>query len=461
MRKSGGEYEKEATAPRHGGGAPKPASVKAITGATPVKQYVEKIETEIESEEITAKKKTSSSTGARNVKGKGVGKPAEKARRRNPLPVLTEEVDVTEWNWEVVPQNHSTPKNQKTDTRGGTNETREDARKECTDEVTEDGYRVTNLIYTPAGSLIGRTIGKVGEDEEAEKQGSPKPPTGPTPAGGRGHPGNLEQQEGQHEAEEQGQQAQPTENRNQKEQTNEGGDKELNWADDPWTYMPTAKNDEEANKEKDKEKEKEPTPREVGGIRGEAGRVWADKNKGQPRRGYQKEMSKEKCYRCGRLGHTFYKCDYTRHALGYGLWWGEGDCYHCGQQHPVVRCPKLRGRCWGCGERGHAKETCPLKEELAWEERICKLCHSIEHVQDDCPLRTTTQNQLFQRSIEHARPESECEKRMEEGENPEPPTPTAVARPTPDTHHLQYSQVVSGAMSQVERTGEVDKTGGG
>ena len=84
MRKSGGEYEKEATAPRHGGGAPKPASVKAITGATPVKQYVEKIETEIESEEITAKKKTSSSTGARNVKGKGVGKPAEKARRRNP-----------------------------------------------------------------------------------------------------------------------------------------------------------------------------------------------------------------------------------------------------------------------------------------------------------------------------------------------------------------------------------------
>ena len=186
-------------------GPPKPARTRAITGETPVKQHVEKIES----------KETPSSTGAQKVKGKVVRKPAEKARRRIPLPVLKEEVDVAEWGWEIVPQNHSTPKG-------------EDVRKECTEEVTENGYRVTDLIHTPAGSLIGRT-------EEAEKQGSPKPPPGPKPGGGKGHPSYLEQQEGQDEAEEPGHQAQAT------EQTDAGGEKVLNWADDPWTYSPTAK----------------------------------------------------------------------------------------------------------------------------------------------------------------------------------------------------------------------------
>ena len=183
------------------------------------------------------------------MKGKVVRKPPEKARRRIPLPILQEGVDEADWDWEI-PQNHSTPKG-------------EDVRKEVT-EVTENGCGAKNTIHTPAGSKIGRT-------EEAEKQGSPKPPPGPKPGGGTGHPSHLEQQEEQYEAEEPGHQAQAT------EQTDAGAEKVLNWADGPWTNMPAAKDGEEATKEKAKEKEREPIPREVGGIRGEAGRVWAEK----------------------------------------------------------------------------------------------------------------------------------------------------------------------------------------
>ena len=79
------------------GGVPKPARTGAITGDTPVKKHIEKIES----------KEAPNSTGAPKVKGKVVRKPPKKANRR--LPVLQEGVDETDWDWEV-PQNHSTPK---------------------------------------------------------------------------------------------------------------------------------------------------------------------------------------------------------------------------------------------------------------------------------------------------------------------------------------------------------------
>ena len=141
------------------GGVPKPARTGAITGETPVKQHIEKIES----------KEAPSSTGAPKVKGKVVRKPPKKANRR--LPVLQEGVEETDWDWEV-PQNHSTPKG-------------EDVRKEAT-EVTENGCGVKTTIHTPAGSKIGL--------EEAEKQGSPEPPPGPKSGGGTGPPSHLKQQ---------------------------------------------------------------------------------------------------------------------------------------------------------------------------------------------------------------------------------------------------------------------------
>ena len=55
---------------------------------------------------------------------------------------------------------------------------------------------------------------------------------------------------------------------------------------------------------------------------------------------------------------------------GYPLNWGEGDCYHCGGQHNVVQCMKIRGACYGCGNRNHTKENCPSKDEIDWDERI-------------------------------------------------------------------------------------------
>ena len=77
MRKSRVNMKKPPLPPDTGG-PPKPANAKTITGATPVKQYVEQIETEIESGEVKAEKKTANSSRARreSVKGKGAGRPA-------------------------------------------------------------------------------------------------------------------------------------------------------------------------------------------------------------------------------------------------------------------------------------------------------------------------------------------------------------------------------------------------
>ena len=116
---------------------------------------------------------------------------------------------------------------------------------------------------TPAGSKIGLEV--------TEKQGSPEPPSGPKPGGGTGPPCHLKQQEEQRVAEEPGHQTQAT------EQTDTGAEKASNWACEPWTNMPAEKDAEEATQEESEEKKRETNPKDVGGIRGEAGRLWAEK----------------------------------------------------------------------------------------------------------------------------------------------------------------------------------------
>ena len=357
--------------PADTGGAKKPARTGKITGDTPVKEHIENIEK-------NGSKEAPKPTGVQKLKEKVAKKAQIKADRK--MPTLQEEVEDKNWNWET-PQKHSTPKS-------------EGARKEVKEAV--------GIVHTPGGSKI--------ELVEKEKQGLPEPPQGPKPGGGTGSPSYLKRQGEQLEI------GEPEHQTQAQEKTDKEVENASSWANEPWTNVPVEKDAEDATQEEVEKKKREADLREGGGIRGEAGRLWAEKARGQQRKGSQKDMSEEKCYRCGRLGHSFYKCDYTRHSLGYGLWWGEGDCYHCGQQHRVVKCPKLRGRCWGCGERGHAKDDCPLKDELLWEERICKLCNAIEHVQDDCPLRLK-QTQVFQR-----RTVIQPEARMEGGENPEPPS---------------------------------------
>ena len=107
------------------GGVPKPARTGAITGDTPVKEHIRKIEK-------NESKEAPKLTGAQKVKGKVVRKPPIKANRR--LPVLQEVVEDKAWDWET-PQNHSTPKG-------------ENARKEAT-EAMENGGGEKTTIHTP------------------------------------------------------------------------------------------------------------------------------------------------------------------------------------------------------------------------------------------------------------------------------------------------------------------------
>ena len=276
--------------PADTGGAKNPVRTGTLTGETPVKEHIKKIEK-------NGSKGAPKPTEAKKLKEKVVRKQPVKANRR--MPTLQEGVEDKDWDWET-PQKHSTPKG-------------ENARKEATEAIGIGGVEKTT-IHTPGGSKIGLA--------ENEKQGPPEPPPGPKPGGGTGPPCHLKQQDEQHEAEEPEHQTQAS------EKTGKGAEKASNWASEPWTNMPAEKDAEEATQEENEKKKREANLREGGGIRGEAGRLWAEKAKGQQQRRFQKDMSKEKCYRCGRFGHSFYKCDYTRHSLGYGLWWGEGDCYH-------------------------------------------------------------------------------------------------------------------------------------
>ena len=82
------------------------------------------------------------------------------------------------------------------------------------------------------------------------------------------------------------------------------------------------------------------------------------------------------------MGHQSRKCDFNRHVRGYSLFWGEGDCYHCGEGHNLVQCPKIRGACYGCGRRDHTKEQCPSKQEINWEERILRDKHTGNLIHD-------------------------------------------------------------------------------
>ena len=321
--------------PADTGGVTKPMRTGTLTGETPVKEHIEKIEK-------NGGKEPPKPTEEKKSKGKGSRNQPVKAHRR--MPTLQEGVEESDWDWET-PKKHSTPKGER----------KGEMEEEGVDEAAE-----TNAS-TPGGSKTGQTN---------EKQGPPEPPPGPKPGGGTGSLGNLKQQE----------ELQGVEKPERQQERAEKVDEASNWASEPPTYMPTEEDVEKAPQEEGGKNNREANTREGGGIKGEAGRLWAEKAKAQQQGRLQRDMSKEKCYRCGRFGHTFYRCDYTRHSLGYGLWWGEGDCYHCGQQHPVVKCPKLRGKCWACGERGHAKDDCPLKDDIIWEERICKLCHAIEHL---------------------------------------------------------------------------------
>ena len=186
--------------PADTGGVTKPMRTGTLTGETPVKEHIEKIEK-------NGGKEPPKPTEEKKSKGKGSRKQPVKAHRR--MPTLQEGVEENDWDWET-PKKHSTPKGER---KGGMEE-------EGVDEAAK-----TNAS-TPGGSKTGQTN---------ENQGPPEPPPGPKPGGGTGSPGNLKQQEEQQEDEKPEHQQEIT------EKVGEEAGQTSNWASEPLTYLPTEK----------------------------------------------------------------------------------------------------------------------------------------------------------------------------------------------------------------------------
>ena len=201
--------------PADTGGVPKPVRTGTLTGETPVKEHMKKIEK-------NGGKGAPKPTEEKKLKEKVSRKQPVKANRR--LPTLQEGVEEKDWDWDT-PKKHSTPKG-------------ENGRKEGT-EGAGIGDAEKTIANTPGGSKIGQAAN--------ENQGPPEPPPGPKPGGGTGSPGSLKQQEEQHEAEK------PEDQQEVTEKVGKEAGQTSNWASEPLTYLPTEKDVEKATQE---EKEK-------------------------------------------------------------------------------------------------------------------------------------------------------------------------------------------------------------
>ena len=144
--------------PADTGGVPKQVRTGALTGETPVKEHIKKIEK-------NGGKEAPEPTGEKKSREKVSRKQPVKAQRR--MPTLQEGVEENDWEWDT-PKKHSTPKSE---------------------NVGKEGMEEAGM--GDAAKINASTLGGSKTGQANENQGPPEPPPGPKPGGGTGPPGHF------------------------------------------------------------------------------------------------------------------------------------------------------------------------------------------------------------------------------------------------------------------------------